>query len=144
MNKNYDLFGIILAAVTGIATLTAMLLRAFWPQFILPRFNGMTLLVLLLIALVINCYFKKNRKRAYYAVPVYSALIFGIFPWVACFINYIAAIKLGILGAVISIIVTFLFDSLISRISTGRATKIAPVIGGFGIYLAAQCLMNII
>ena len=144
MNKKYDLFGILLSLVVGVATLTAMLLRAFWPQFILPRPDGMTVIALIVIALIINSYFGKDRKRVYWAVPIYSALVFGLFSWVSCLLPYLEAIKLGILGAVVSIIVTLLFDSMLTRISTGRATKIAPIIGGFGIYLAAQCLTAII
>ena len=90
-------------------------------------------------------YIAKNGKRIYWFIPVCSALVFGVFPWVACFLPYIDAIKFGILGAVISTVATFVFDVIKSRLSvTPRATIVAPLISGFGIYLAAQCLVGII
>ncbi len=143
--KKHDLFGLFLAVVTGVSLLAAMLIRAFLPHIILPAFDGMAILALSLIALVLDSYVAKDRKRIYWFTPLCSALIFGIFPWVACFLTYIDAIKFAILGAVISTIVTFVFDVIKSRLSvTPRATIVAPLISGFGIYLAAQCLMGII
>lgn len=142
--KKHDLFGLFLAVVTGISLLAAMLIRAFLPHIILPTFDSMAILVLSLIALVLDSYIAKDRKRMYWFIPLYSALIFGVFPWVACFLTYIDTIKFGILGAVISTVVAFIFDIIKNRLSVTPATKIAPLISGFGIYLAAQCLMGII
>lgn len=143
--KKHDLFGLILAIVTGVSLLTAMLVRAFLPNFILLKFDGMAILAVTLIALVLDSYIAKNGKRIYWFIPVCSALVFGVFPWVACFLTYIDAIKFGILGAVISTVATFVFDVIKSRLSvTPRATIVAPLISGFGIYLAAQCLVGII
>ena len=143
--KKHDLFGLILAVITGVSLLATMLVRAFLPNFILPNFNGMAILVMSLIALVLDSYIVKDRKRLYWFVPLCSALIFGIFPWVACFLTYIDAIKFGVLGAVISTVATFVFDVIKSRLSvTPHATIVAPLISGFGIYLAAQCLVGII
>jgi hypothetical protein len=142
--KKHDLFGLILAIVTGVSLLATMLVRAFLPNFILPSFDGMAILAVTLIALVLDSYIAKDGKRIYWFIPVCSALIFGVFPWVACFLPYIDAIKLGILGAVISTVATFVFDIIKNRLSVTPAAKIAPFISGFGIYLAAQCFTGII
>ena len=142
--KKHDLFGLILAVTTGVSLLATMLVRAFLPNFILPRFDGMAILALSLIALILDSYIAKDGKRIYWFIPVCSALVFGIFPWVACFLPYVDAIKFGVLGAVISTVATFVFDIIKNRLSVTPATKIAPLISGFGIYLAAQCLIGII
>lgn len=47
-------------------------------------------------------------------------------------------------GAAVFPLVTFLFDTMTDRLSTGAATKIAPLICVLGLYLAAQCLMGMI
>ena len=142
--KKHDLFGLILAVTTGVSLLATMLVRAFLPNFILPRCDGMAILALSLIALILDSYIAKDGKRIYWFIPVCSALVFGIFPWVACFLPYVDAIKFGVLGAVISTVATFVFDIIKNRLSVTPATKIAPLISGFGIYLAAQCLIGII
>ncbi len=145
MNKKCDLSGVVLSIVTGIAVFAAMLVRAFFPNIIIPRLNGVTVVLLSVTALVLDCYIcRKDRKRSYALLPLYAALIFGVFPWVACFLSPLEALKSGILGAVIFTALAFLFDSMLNRISNGKATKAAPAICGVGIFLAAQCLMGII
>ena len=143
MKIKCELSGIILAAVSGIYMLFLMLVRAFLPMVILPKFDILTILLLSLIALVLNYYFAKGRKRIYWQVALYAFLIFGIFPWVACFVPLLAAVKLAVMGAVTFTAAAFIFDSIINRLSSGSATKLAPIATAVGIYLAAQCLMGI-
>lgn len=143
MSKKHDLLGILLAAVTGISLLAAMLLRAFWPAFILPRFDSITLIALSLIALVLDFYLSKEKKRVYWLIPIYAALIFGVFPWVACVTAPLDALKLGLIGAVIFTAVTCLFDTMMKRLWGSDVNKLAPLISAFGLFLATQCLMGI-
>lgn len=144
MNKKYNLLGIFLAAVTGSSLLIAMMLRAFLPAFILPKLNSITLIILSLIALILDYYLSKEKHRVYWLMPLYGALIFGIFPWVSCFVDVLSAVKIGVLGAVIFTVVTYLFDSMTNRLSSTPASRVAPIISAFGLYLASQCLMGII
>ncbi len=144
MKKKCDLLGILLAIITGVALVTAMLVRAFFPQIIIPQFNALTIIAVSLIALVIDYYITKGERRIYWFVPLYAALIFGLFPWLACFVMPLEALKTAILGAVVLTAITFLFDSMMKRLATSPASKIAPIISAFGLYLAAQCLMGII
>ncbi len=144
MDKKRDLLGIILALVGGVSALSLMLIRAFLPHIILPRIDALAIVLLSVIALVLDFYIAKGSSRKYWILPIYAALIFGLFPYAAGLVYALDALKTALLGAVIFTVLTFLFDSMINRISIGRATKIAPAICGFGIYLAAQCLMGII
>ncbi len=142
MSKKCDLLGIILASVTGVAALTAMLIRAFAPAIIIPKLDVLAVLLLSLVTLVLDYYISKERCRKYPLVVLYSFLIFGLFPWLACFSTPITALKTAALGAVIFTAATFVFDSITDRLSSGSATRLAPIASAFGIYLAAQCLMG--
>ncbi len=143
MKKKCDLLGILLAVITAVALLTAMVVRAFFPQVIIPQFNSLAIIVLSLTALVLDYYITKGKRRIFWFVPVYGALIFGLFPWLACFVTPWTAVKLAVLGTVVFTAVTFLFDSMTKRLSSGRASKLAPLVSAFGLFLAAQCLMGI-
>lgn len=144
MNKKHDLLGISLASLTGAALLIAMLLRAFWPRFILPNFDASILLILSLISLVLDFYLTKEKHRVYWTVPLYGAIIFGLFPWLACFVMPLDALKLAVMGAVVLTVSTLAFDSIVNRLSSGPIAKIAPLISAFGLYLSAHALLTII
>lgn len=141
--KKHDRLGILLAGVTGIALLAAVALRTFVPRLILPRFDGPTVILLSLAALVLDHYLGGSRHD-YRLIPLYAALIFGLFPFSACFLSPIDALWSALLGAVVFTVATFLFDSMTDRLASGPAAKAAPFISAFGLYLAAQCLMGIV
>lgn len=144
MKKKHDSLGIILAVVAGITFLTAMLVRAFLPRVILPKLDSSAVALLISIALVLDHYLVHAGKRNYFWTAVYAAVIFGVFPWVACFLSPMNALKLAVLGAVIVAACAYLFDSMLDRLSSGPATKAAPVVCAFVLYLVAQCLMGIL
>lgn len=144
MNKKQNSLGIFLALITGGALFVCMLLRAFWPAFILPRLDSSALLILSLAALVLDHYFSKEKARIYWFISIFSFLIFGLFPWLACFTTMIEALHTAIMGTVIFTVATLLFDSIQKRLSTTPVSKAAPLISAFGIFLAAQCLITII
>ncbi len=141
--KKHDRLGILLAGATGIALLAAIALRTFVPRLILPRFDALTILLLSLVALVIDHYLGSSQ-RDYRLIPLYAALIFGLFPFAACFLSPLAALWSALLGAVIFTAATFLFDSMTDRLASGPVAKAAPLVSAFGLYLAAQCLMGIV
>lgn len=144
MKKYNDSFGIILAVVTGIALLAQMLVRAFWPRMILPRMDVSALVLICLVALVLEHYLIRNTQRNVWMILVSAAVIFGFFPWIACFLVPVDALKLALLGAAVATVCTVLFDNMLERLSSGPAAKAAPLISAFTLYLATQCLMGII
>ena len=144
MDKKRDFLGIFLAGVTGIALLSALFVRAFLPRIILPRLDATAMVVLSLIALVLDHYIVHGSRRDFRLIPVYAALIFGLFPYTASFTAPLDALLLGLMGAVVFTITTFLFDTMVDRLSTGPASRIAPLVSAFGLYLACQCLMGIV
>ena len=144
MDKKRDFLGIFLAAVTGTALLIALFVRAFLPRVILPRLDAPAMVLLSLIALVLDYYTVRGSRRDFRLIPLYAALIFGLFPFVASFAAPLDAVLLALLGAVVFSVVTFLFDTMVDRLSTGPAAKIAPFVSALGLYLACQCLMGIV
>ncbi len=143
MKKQQDYLGIFLACVTGFALLMAILARAFFPRLILPRLSGGNLVLLSLIALVLDHYLAKGSRRNFRLIPVYGALVFGIFPFAAGFTAPVEALILALVGAALFTLVTWLFDAILDRLSSGPVVKIAPLASAAGLYLAAQCLMGI-
>ena len=52
--------------------------------------------------------------------------------------------KLAIGGAAVFTAATLLFSTIRDRLSSGPACKAAPLISALSLYLAAQCLTNIL
>lgn len=144
MDKKRDFLGIFLACVVGIALLSAMFVRAFLPRVILSRLDAPAIVVLSLISLVLEHYITQGSRRDFRLIPVYAALIFGLFPYTASFVAPVDALMLGLLGAAVFTVTTFLFDTMVDRLSTGPASKFASLVSAFGLYLACQCLMGIL
>ncbi len=143
MKKQQDFLGIFLACITGLAVFAALLARAFVPRLILPQLSGGNLVLLSLTALVLDHYIVKGSRRDFRLVPVYGALVFGIFPFAASFTAPVEALTLALVGAALFSLVTWLFDAMLDRLSSGPVAKIAPLASAAGLYLAAQCLMGI-
>ncbi len=142
--KKQNMLGIILSLAVGIFCLAALTLKTFFPRIILPNLDGISVVILSLAALVIDWYVSKEHKRNCALLIVYSAIIFGAFPLLSGLCYPIEAVKYALLGAALFTAVTFLFDSIVDRLSTGPASRLAPIFGAFGMYLAFQCLMGIV
>ncbi len=143
MNRKYTL-NTLLAAVLGLALMVCILFRTFTPRMILPQFTAGNLVLLSLIALVLDHYLAPGAQRCYICIPLFSFVTFTLLPFAACFAGLWDALKIGILGAVVFTAVTWLFSSMVDRISTGPAAKAAPIVSALGLYLAAQGLLGIL
>ena len=142
-NKAYILNSL-LAIVVGIAMLAIVLVRTFLPQMIIPRVSIPNIMALCLIALTLEAYIVKGADRCYICVPFFSAVAFGLLPWIAGCIPAADIWKLALGGGVIFTAATWVFTSICDRLSSGPASKAAPLISAVGLYFAAQCLTGII
>ena len=142
-NKTYIL-NTLLTAVLGIALTAAVLVRTFVPAIIIPQLDIPNMVLLSLAALVLDHYIAPGAKRCYICIPLFSALSFGLLPFAACFVGALEAIKLGLIGAVVFTVITWIFSSMQDRLSTGPAAKAAPIVSVLGLYLAIQALMGMI
>ena len=141
-NRTYTL-NTILAAVYGLAMLAEILVRAFLPRIILPQWNLSELALISLVALVLDHYMAPGAKRCYICIPVFSAITFGLLSFGA-YLGIAEALRIMVLGAVVFTAMTWLFSSMVDRISSGPAAKAAPIVSAACLYLAIQCLMGIL
>ena len=141
--KTYTL-NTMLIAVLGVSLLAAIQVRTFAPIVIIPALNIPNMVALSLSALLLDHYIAPGAKRCYICVALFSALAFGLLPWMACFVDSIAALKIGVVGGVTFTVTTLLFSSIQERLSSGPAAKAAPFMSALGLFLAAQALSGII
>lgn len=143
-DKKYTL-NTVLVAVFGLELPTLVLLRAFAPNVILPRFDLIHLVTVSLAALVIDHYLAPGAKRCYVCIPVFSFLTFCILPWAAGLVPMVDldALWLGLTGCIVFTAATWVFTSIQDRLSTGPAAPLAPVMSAVGIWLAVQAFAGI-
>ena len=141
--KKY-LLNTFLAVVFTAALLAMVIARAICPVLIFPGFGVPNLVLISLIALLLDHYIVKDAPRCYICVPVFAFLTFALLPMAAGIIAPANALMLGIKGAVVFAVTTWLFTSMADRISTGPQAKLAPVMSAFGLYLASQCFMGML
>lgn len=144
MNKKTYTLNVLLAVIFGAALLVCVLVRTFAPRMILPALDVPNMVLISLLVLLADHYLAPGASRCYICIPVFSAVTFGLLPYAACFVGAGEALKLAALGAVVFTAVTWLFSSMMDRLSSGPAAKLAPVLSALGLYLAAQCFMGIL
>ncbi len=144
MKENKFFLNTALAAVMTLALLVCVILRTVSSLFVLPVLNIPNMAALSLLALLLDHYVAPQAKRCWICIPVFSFVTFGLLPWAAAFVTVPEALKLAAVGCVVFTLITWLYSSMLDRISTGPAAKAAPVISAFGLYLAFQCFAGII
>lgn len=142
-NKTYTL-NTLLAAILGAVLLACVLVRTFLPRMILPELDIPNMVLLSLVALVADHYAAPGAKRCYICIPVFAAIAFGLLPFAACFVGALEALKLALLGGVIFTVITWLYTTMVDRISSGPVAKAAPIISALGLYLAVQCFAGLL
>ena len=142
-NKTYTL-NTLLAAILGTVLLACVLVRTFLPRMILPELDIPNMVLLSLVALVADHYAAPGAKRCYICIPIFAAIAFGLLPFAACFVGALEALKLALLGGVIFTVITWLYTTMVDRISSGPVAKAAPIISALGLYLAVQCFAGLL
>ena len=142
-NKTYTL-NTLLAAILGAALLACVLVRTFLPRMILPELDIPNMVLLSLVALVADHYAAPGAKRCYICIPIFAAIAFGLLPFAACFVGALEALKLALLGGVIFTVITWLYTTMVDRISSGPVAKAAPIMSALGLYLAVQCFAGLL
>ena len=141
-NKTYTLSTVLIAVLA--AVLAAMvILRAVSPQLILMQFDIVSITGICLIALVLDHYVAPGAKRCWSCIPVFAALAFGILPFAAGMVALRNALGLALSGCVIFTICAFVYTSVLDRLSSGPAARLAPVMSALGIWLAVQAFAGI-
>jgi len=140
MNKKYTL-NTVLPVVLGAYLLVTVIVRTFWPRMILPVLDIPMLTAISLVVLLIDHYLSPEAPRCYICIPVFAAVTFGALGF-AALLGIAAAAALAVKGTIVFTASTWLFTSMVDRMSTGPAAKAAPFVSAFGLYLAVQCFMG--
>ena len=141
-NKTYTL-STVLTAVLAAVLVAMVLVRAFAPNIILPIFDIPTLTAISLAALVLDHYVAPGAKRCWICIPVFAALSFAILPFAAGLVALKYVLGLALTGAVVFSLCTFVFTSVLDRLSSGPAARLAPIMSALGIWLAVQAFAGI-
>lgn len=141
-NKTYTL-NTLLAGLLTLVLLVMILVRTFLPRVILPQADIPNLALVSLAVLVLERYLAPGAKRCWICIPVFSFLTFGLLPFAACMVGAVEALLLGVKGCAVFCCLTWLYDSVTDRLSSGPVAKAAPTVSALGLYLAAQCLMGL-
>ncbi len=139
MRKNTYLLNTLLAVLTALGLVAALLVRTFQSAAILPAPGVPNLVLISLAALLLDHFLAPEAKRCYICIPVFSVLTFGLLPMAAGLVGFDVAWKLAVVGGVTFTAVTWLFSSMTDRMATGIKSHLATIAGAAGIYLAAQC-----
>ena len=142
-NKTYTL-NTVLAAVFGLELLVLLLLRAFAPNIILPKFDLIHLVTVSLAALVIDHYLAPDAQRCYICIPLFAVLTFGLLPVAAGLVSLQDALWLGLKGGVLFTAATWVYTSIQDRLSTGPSARLAPAMSALGLWLAVQAFAGIL
>ncbi len=132
-----------LAVVFTLALLAMVIARFICPVLVFPGFGIPNLVLISLIALLLDHYLVKDASRCYICIPVFAFLTFGLLPFAAGFLDGADILLMGLKGGITFTAVTWLFSSMMDRLSTGPEAKLAPVMSAMGLYLASQCFMGI-
>lgn len=140
MKKKYVL-NTILPIVLGVVMLAMLLVQTFFPRIILPRPDIPMMVAISLVTLLIERAIAPNAPRCYICIPVFAALTFGLLAF-AALQGLREAMLLAVKGGVTFTATTWVYSSMLDRLSTGPRAKAAPYISAFGLYLAVQCFMG--
>jgi hypothetical protein len=142
-NKTYFLSSM-LPVVLGVALVTCVIIRTVSPAVIIPDLDIPNMVLLSLAALLLDHYLARGAKRCYICIPVFSAICFGLLPYAAAFNTPVQPLNLGLVGACVFTVTTWLFTSMMDRISSGPKAKAAPIVSALGLWLAVQAFTAII
>ena len=140
MKKNTLMVNTLLAVVLGIGLLVGMVWRTFMPYVVLPELDVIAMVGITLIALLLEYFIAGTQKRIWGLQMVYAAASFEILALLAG-IKW-NGVRLFLMGGVVFLVITFLFDSMVQRLEVTTDKKCAVIPTAFVLYLACQCFMG--
>lgn len=144
MKHNKYLLSILFTLTLTMVLLVCAVLRLVFPLLILPQWNIPNLVLMSLVPLLIRCYAGASGNQSYLSLFLLSAASCALLPWAVGWAAPTQAVCNGLSGSVVFTATAWLFDSMTDRLSSSPAGKLAPLMGGFGLYLASQCFQGIL
>lgn len=143
MRKNLYFINSLLAIEVGIFYLFQMLGKFFAPAMIFPKVNLPFLTLFSVMPMVVQSYIEPEIKRNSIISIVMAGVTFTILPMCAGIDLGVSAWKL-LVGATLVYGATYgVYASMSQRMDSGAHTKFTPIVHGFLLFLASQCLQGI-
>lgn len=142
MEKKSFVLNVLLAGVLGAGLLVGIIWRAFQPNVVLADLDIPAMAAIVLIALLIEYFVTGAQKRAWALQIILAVVTFAVLPWAADL--YYAGIKVAVCGGVVFVVLTWIFDSVVSRLEVTTECKGVVIPTAFVLYLACQCFMGMI
>lgn len=143
MKDNKYMLNTLLTVVLGLVMLIIVVGRTLFPLMILPEADIPNLVLISLIALVLDHYLAPGAKRCYICIAAFSALVFGLLPFVSAYATLGEAVKLAVVGGVVFTATTWVFTAIQERLSSGPAAKASAFFSAVSLYMAVQCFVGI-
>lgn len=140
--KNFR--SVLLAAVLLVILGIMMVVKAFYPQVILPKLNIPNIVLLSLAALLLECWLCPQGENCWICMMVFGVLSFGLLPLAAGVADLHGFWKLGLVGGAVFTLTALAMDSVRDRLASGPKAKGALVATALGVYLASQCFAGIL
>lgn len=140
MKKSTMMINTLLAVVLGIGLLVGMIWRTCMPNVVLPALDVIAIVGITLIALVLEYYLVGKVERSWALQIVLAAVTFGGLGMVASVDG--VGVSTYLVGAAVFAVLTFVFDSIVSRLEVNTNKKCAIIPTAFVLYLACQCFMG--
>lgn len=144
MRKNLYFVNILLIIEVGIFYLFHMFCRIFAPSMIFPKMSLPFLTILSVLPMVVQSYIEPKIKRN----PVISMLIAGmtfvVLPMCAGIDTGFSIWKLFVAGTAVYGVTYIVYESMVQRMYSGSYTKFTPIVNGFLLFLASQCLQGLL
>ena len=144
MRKNEYLVNILLGAVMAVVMLWCMVAKLIWPVAVMPARNIPNLMIACTIALVLAQYLNPGAAYNWLCAAFLAGLTLGLFPFVAGVAEVEEIWKLVLVGGLVFLGCERMFHSVMDRLSSGPAGKLAPLSVGLVMVVMSQIFAGMI
>lgn len=144
MKHNTYFLNILLCGILGMVLLVCVLVRTFLPAAVLPQLNIPAMTLISLAALLLEFFLAPGAQRSYPWTFVLSAVTFGLLPLAAGMAAVTECWKLALIGGIVFTAVTWLFSSMVSRLSSGGQSRATVILYALILLLAVQSFTGMI
>ena len=143
MKKNDYLVNILLAVILALVVLGFLITKLILPMAALPAWNIPHLIILSVLALVAAEYLHPGAGYSWILADLLGGLTLALLPFAAGMIPPDRVVKLLIAGILVFLGCERMFRSVMDRLSSGPAGKLAPVSAGLTMCLLGQIFSGI-
>ena len=143
MRKNAYLVNILLAVFTAAVVLGTMIARAILPTVVVPGWNIPNLVILSVAALVAAEYLNPGAQYCWILSGLLGGLTIALFPFITGIVDAELTWKLILGGLLTYVACERCFQSILDRLSSGPAKKLAPLSVGLTMCLVGQIFSGI-